>query len=157
MAIEIDDENTPFRRKGDLGIPIVIGLFVLAAVLGIVVFKNYIQSEKMVTMALTQLKADAQNYTIEQCAQKNMEWYTSCNAMQQICDDTVPRMMKICLVLGDKAAQCSAYGNDIYGYNFGASQCGPYLKNHNNKKACADTWQTIADYCKAVTKKSSHK
>ena len=26
-------------------------------------------------------------------------------------------------------------------------------KNRNQKKACADTWQTIADFCKAVAKK----
>ena len=149
-----DDKNAPFRRKGDLGIPFVIGLFVLAAVLGVVVFRSYIQSEKTVTLALTQLKTDAPKLTIEQCAQNNMDWYTHCDAMQQICDDTVPRMMKVCLVLGDKVSQCSAYGDEVLGYNFGATQCKPYFKNRNNKQACADTWQTIADFCKAVTKKS---
>ncbi len=147
-----NSDRTPFRRKGDLGIPFVIGLFVLASVLGIVVFKSYIQSEKTVTLALSQLKTEAPNLTIEQCAQRNMEWYLHCNAMQQICDDTVSRMMKVCLVLGDKIGQCGAYGEDVYGYNFGAKQCQPYLKNKNHKKACADTWQTLADFCKAAKK-----
>jgi hypothetical protein len=147
------NNSAPLRRKGDLGIPMVIGLFVLAFVLGLLVFKNYMESEKAVTTSLTQLKNTAPNMSIEQCAQHTMDWYLHCNAMQQICDDTVPRMMKVCLVLGDKASQCSAYGKDIYGYNFGATQCKPYFKNRNQKKACADTWQIIADFCKAMTKK----
>ncbi len=143
-------EELPFRRKGDLGIPLVIGLFVLAGLLGTVVFKNYIQSEKSVTLALTNTKEEAPHLSIEQCAQKNIEWYLKCDAMQQICDDTVKRMMKVCLVNGDKAAQCSVYGEEVKGYNFGATQCKPYFNNRNTKKACADTWQTIADYCKAI-------
>jgi hypothetical protein len=150
-----ENQNNPFRRKGDLGFPFVIGLFVLAAVLGVVVFKNYMESEKTVILALNQIKQEAPSLTIEQCAQKNMDWYVHCNAMQQICDDTVPRMMKVCLVLGDKVNQCSAYGDAVLGYNFGAEQCKPYFKNRNHKKACADTWQTIADFCKSVNKKLS--
>ncbi|MES2614267.1 MAG: hypothetical protein V4591_02510 [Bdellovibrionota bacterium] len=155
MKKEPSETNAVFRRKGDLGIPFIIGLFVLAAVLGWVVFRNYIQSEKSVTAALSQIKIDAPNLTIEQCAQKNIEWYLHCDAMQQICDDTVSRMMKVCLVLGDKASQCSVYGNEVLGYNFGAEQCKPYFKNRNQKKACADTWQAIADFCKAVAKSTS--
>lgn len=149
------NDKSDFRKKGDLGIPFVIGLFVLAGVLGVVVFRNYIQSEKVVTSALSQLKDEAPKLTIEQCAQRNMDWYIKCDAMQQICDDTVTRMMKVCLVNGDKVSQCTAYGDEVLGYNFGAAQCKPYFKNHNYKKACADTWQTIADFCKAVTKKSN--
>jgi hypothetical protein len=147
----------PFRRKGDLGIPVVIGLFVLAFVLGIIVFRNYMQSEKIVTLSLSQMQADAPHLSIEQCAQRNMEWYTHCDAMEQICDDTVSRMIKVCLVLGDKKNQCSAYGDEVFGYNFGAKQCQPYFKNRNQKKACADTWQNIADFCKTFAKKSSPK
>ena len=146
-------ENEVFRRKGDLGIPVIIGLFVLAAVLGTVVFRNYIQSEKSIISALSQMQKDAPSLTIEMCAQRNMQWYKSCHVMAQICDDTVTRMMKVCLVNGNKSSQCSAFGADIFGYNFGAEQCKPFYHNRNDKKACADTWQTIADYCKATQNK----
>lgn len=151
-----DESQQQFRKKGDLGIPVVISIFVLASVVGFVVFKNYIRSEKAVTLALTQLQEAAPRYSIEECAQKNMDWYLHCDSMQQICDDTVTRMMKICLVNGDKSALCSIYGKEIYGYNFGYKQCQPYFKNRSHKKACADTWQTVADFCKATFGKSNH-
>lgn len=148
------DNKAPFRRKGDLGIPFLIGLFALSIVLGVVVFRNYTHSEMEVTHALADMQMQAPKLSIEQCAQKNMEWYLSCHAMQQICDDTVSRMIKVCLVNGEKMDQCTVYGDDVFGYNFGAQQCAPYLKNRNQKKACADTWQAIADFCKVKSKKS---
>ena len=146
------EENSTPKKKKDMGMRVVGGLFILSLVLGILVFRNYMQSEKLVTTDLNYLKLKAPSLTIEQCAQNNMSWYLKCDAMEEICDDTVTRMMKVCLVLGDKSAQCSAYGKEIYGYNFGAAQCKPYFKKRNQKKACADTWQTIADYCKSVQK-----
>jgi hypothetical protein len=139
-------------NSSNFGLWVVLGLFALAFALGFLVFKNYMRSETSVTSALSDLKQKAPSMSIEQCAQNNMEWYLKCDAMQQICDDTVTRMMKVCLVLGDKSAQCSSFGNEIFGYNFGVKQCAPYLKIRNQKKACADTWQTIADFCKSTQK-----
>lgn len=136
------------KRMGGMGV--LLGLLALSAVLGVVVFFQYIRSEKIVTEALRDRQNEAPALSIEQCAQKNMDWYLHCNAMKQICDDTVTRMMKICLVGGEKAPQCAAYGEQVRGYNFGLEQCQPYMHNRMQKKACADTWQTVADFCKAA-------
>ena len=51
-----------------------------------------------------------------------MEWYQSCDAIQQLCDQSVSQMMRICLVNGDKNAQCAQFGNAINHYNFGSKR-----------------------------------
>ena len=140
--------DAPFKRKDDYGIFIIISLFGLALILGGVVFINYISSVKQVTHALSATQDAAKSLSIEQCAERNIDWYKSCSAMQQICDDTVSRMIKVCLVNGEKSSQCAKYGDKINGYNFGYEECKPYFSKKNMKKACADTWQAIADYCK---------
>ena len=154
--MELKQPNTPFKRKNDFGIFIIVSLFGLAVILGGLVFVNYISSVKQVTHALSETQSMASRLSIEGCAKHNIEWYKGCNAMKQICDDTVSRMIKVCLVNGDKSSQCSKYSDKVNGYNFGYEECQPYLSNKNMKRACADTWQAIADYCKAEqkTKKS---
>lgn len=139
-------------KKNNYGIAFVIFLFILATVLGIVVFKNYIYSAKVITSSLEQIQKEGPSLTIEDCAEKVISWYSHCDAMTQMCDDTVSRMAKICLSNGSKEKQCAKYGAEVYGYNFGAVPCAPYLKNRPMKKACADTWQAVADYCKAAQK-----
>lgn len=139
-------------KKNNFGIYFVIFLFVLAGILGVVVFNNYTYSAKVITTSLNKIQQHASEYTIEDCAKNVITWYSKCDAMQQMCDDTVTRMAKVCLSNGDKALQCQKYGEEVHGYNFGAVQCAPYLKNKAMKKACADTWQAVADYCKAAEK-----
>lgn len=146
----MENSGDTFRRKGDLGLPFVFGLLAIATVLGWIVFKNYSSSEKEIGAALRKTEEESKLLTIEQCAEYNMKWFQQCHAIQQLCSDSVGRMMGVCLMTGDKRSQCATYGRDVYGYNFGAIQCKPYLHDKNLKKACADTWQTIADYCKRV-------
>lgn len=146
----MENSNNTFRRKGDLGLPFVFGLLAIATALGWVVFKNYATSEKEIVASLQNTQENSKLLTIEQCAQNNIKWFQTCGAIQQLCSDSVGRMMGICLMAGDKKQDCAVYGREIYGYNFGATQCKPYLHSKNLKKACADTWQTIADYCKKV-------
>ncbi len=151
-------DNGAFRRKGDLGVPLVIGLFVLAIILGWVVFRNYEYSSKEITQSLSQMQEESTHLSLNGCAEKTLTWFQKCDAMTQLCDDTVPRLVKVCLANSDKSADCSQYGKEIYGYNFGAKQCAPYMydkKLKRQKKACADTWQTIADYCKVVAKRAA--
>jgi hypothetical protein len=106
----------------------------------------------VITTSLNKIQQESLSYTIEECAENVISWYSHCDAMQQMCDDTVTRMAKVCLSNGDKALQCVKYGEEVHGYNFGMLQCSPYLKNKPMKKACADTWQAVADYCKAAEK-----
>jgi hypothetical protein len=145
-------DQKPFRRKGDWGIPFIIGLFVLATILGIVVFRSYVDSAKQVAKDYSQTEQISPSLTITECAQHNIEWFAHCDIMSQMCNETVSRLMKVCLMNGEKAPQCAAFGDSIYGYNFGAQECSPYFKDRRMKRACADTWQTVADYCKAVKK-----
>jgi hypothetical protein len=102
-----------------------------------------------------------EHLTIDACAEKTMDWFNHCDAMTQLCDTTVSRMIKVCLLNGQKAEQCSRYGNDIYSYNFGVKKCMPYMHEKSlkrQKKACADIWQTVSTFCKIenkVTKQNS--
>lgn len=139
-------------KKRNTGLLLIVLLFLLAGILGILVFKNYTQSAKFIMSSLVEMQKKAPDLTIEGCAENVITWYAHCDAMQQMCEDTVPRMTKVCLSNGSKELQCKKYGTQIHGYNFGFEECVPYLKNRFMKKACADTWQAVADYCKAVEK-----
>lgn len=143
--------QTPPPRK-DHGMRFVFMLLGVAFILGVFLFFKYAYSQNTITKSFAKMQEIGKTLTIEGCAQKNMEWYQSCDALQQLCDQSVSDMMRVCLVNGDKNAQCASYGDQIYGYNFGAQECAPYLKKKNLKKACADTYQSIADFCKAVRK-----
>ncbi|KAB8030989.1 hypothetical protein [Fluviispira multicolorata] len=153
-----NSDNSAFRRKGDLGVPLVIGLFVLAIILGWVVFRNYEYSSKEITTSLAQMQKESPSLSLNECAEKTINWFKKCDAMTQLCDDTVSRMIKVCIANSDKSKECTQYGNDIYTYNFGVKQCAPYMhdkKLKREKKACADTWQTVADFCKTVAKRTA--
>lgn len=139
-------------KKINSGLCLILFLFVLSVILGVVVFKNYSHSAKVITSSLDLMQKQAQQLSIEDCAHQTITWYAQCDAMQQMCDDTVSRMAKVCLSNGSKEKQCEKYGSQVHGYNFGAEQCAPYMKNKTMKKACADTWQAVADYCKAAEK-----
>lgn len=130
----------------------VFGLLGISLILSIFLFFVYRRSETDMAKNFAEMQKIGHTLTIEGCIQKNMEWYKSCDALQQLCDQSVSQMMRICLVNGNKNSQCTAYGNEIYGYNFGAKECVPYFSQKNLKKACADTYQSVADFCKAVRK-----
>lgn len=154
-----EDPGT-FRRKGDLGVPFVFALFALSTIIGWVVFKNYERSVKEITTSLAKVQVESSQLSLEGCASKTLEWFNQCDAMAQLCDSTVPRMIKVCLANSDKSAGCKKYGNEIYGYNFGAKQCTSYMqgsKLKRQKKACGDTWQVIAEYCKSAAKQTAVK
>lgn len=153
-----NEDSSAFRRKGDFGIPFVIGIFALSIVIGLIVFRSYENSAKEITKSLSKMQEDASSFTIVDCTNRTMEWFSTCNAMTQLCDSTVSRMIKVCLANSDKTPQCSQFGNEIYGYNFGAEQCRAYMNDRNlkrQKKACGDIWQVVADYCKTSAKVTS--
>lgn len=138
--------------KKNTGLLVVFALFGIAFILSIVLVFVYTRSESTILKSFAEMQEIGKTQTIQGCVQKNMEWYSSCTVMAQLCDQSITKMMRICLVNGDKSAQCAQYGDKIYGSNFGGIECTPYYSNKPLKKACADTYQSIADYCKAVRK-----
>ena len=139
-------------QKKDYGLRVVFILLGFACVLSVVLFFVYGRSETTMIKSFAKMQEIGKTLTIQGCAQKNMEWYESCHVMNQLCDQSVSQMMRVCLVNGDKSTQCAQYGDTIFGPNFGGSECKPYFSNKRLKKACADTYQSIADFCKAVRK-----
>jgi hypothetical protein len=155
-----NEDTSVFRRKGDLGVPVVIALFALSTIIGWIVFKNYENSSKEIMSSLNNIQKESSTLSIVGCADKTVEWFSNCDAMTQLCDTTVSRMIKVCLVNSDKTSQCSQYQNDIYDYHFGSKQCGAYMHDRNlkrHKKACGDVWQAVADYCKSAVKVTPQK
>ena len=139
-------------NKKNSGLKFVFILFAIAGVLSLLLYIVYMRSEKELTKSFANMQKAGKSLTIEGCIQKNMEWYQSCSAMTQLCDQSISKMMRVCLANGDKGAQCHKYGDEVFGYNFGSDECRPYYSNKPLKKACADTYQAVADYCKAVRK-----
>ncbi len=146
--------NNPSNKtpQNGFGLKIVFILFAITGFLSLLLYFVYVRSAKELKKSFEHMQEIGKNLTIEECAQKNIEWYKSCTAMTQLCDQAIPRMMRICIANGNKESQCEQYGDSIFGYNFGATECKPYYSEKPLKKACADTYQAIADYCKAVRK-----
>lgn len=146
------DQTTRSVKKQDNGMRMILFLFTIAFALGVVFLFVYVRSENQMTKSFSQMQKNAPELTIDGCIQENMKWYQSCDALQQLCDNSVSKMMRVCLVNGNKNSECEKYGDAIYGYNFGANECQIFSKNKPLKKACADTYQSVADFCKAVRK-----
>ncbi len=150
-----EEEIQAYKRKGDMGVPFVIALFTLSVIIGFIVFRNYENSSKEITFSLAKMQEESAALTINQCAGKTMEWFNGCDAMTQLCDSTVSRMIKVCLANSDKTSQCKQFNEEIYDYNFGVKQCSSYMQDKTlkrQKKACGDIWKVIADYCKNAAK-----
>lgn len=142
--------NSSSNKKSGLGIVFI--LFAFALILGLLFYFVYMRSQSQLAQDFKQMQKDGKTLTIEECAQKTIEWYQSCSALTQLCDQSITKMMRICIANGDKQSQCDQYGDSVLGYNFGAEECKPYYSDKALKKACADTYQAIADYCKVVRK-----
>jgi hypothetical protein len=128
----------------------VAGILLLSTIISVVVFVRSTQGARYVTASLAELQQKAPQMTLEQCADETMTWFQHCDVMSQLCIDNVPRMMKVCLMHGDKANQCHTYADKIDHFNFGYEQCTPYLSDRPAKRACSDVWRIVSDYCKAV-------
>ena len=143
-------DNQTFIRRHHAAWWIIGGIFAFALALGALVYRNYIEGMRHLNKDMKQMQLIAPRLSLEQCADHTMKWFQSCEGMMDICTRSVSSMMKICIVNGDKADQCSAYEEALKHPNFGYEACKPYLKNKPQKKACGDAWQAVSDFCLAA-------
>lgn len=162
------DEETPqspLPRK-HRGYWMLAFIGVCSVILGVFMLINYVHSVRFIATSLKANEQEAPSLSMEQCAARTIQWASTCHAIADLCETTVTRMMKACVVVAhDSASSCAKYGQTIYGANFGAEACAPYMpggrlhnsQDHTMKNACADTWQTIANYCQAVERSQNGK
>jgi hypothetical protein len=150
------ESQAVLSMRKDYGLPFVLGLIALSTGVGVFVYGRYVQSDKHITLNLEKIKKQGEVLTIEDCATQVLAWHSQCTAMQNLCDDTVPRMMSVCLQQkADRFTECGMYGEGLRYYNFGVDQCKTRgaIKG-SARKACANLYLVVGDFCKIQIKKN---
>jgi hypothetical protein len=130
---------------------IVVVLLLLAAVLGVVVFRNLVTSERYLSQVWHDMAERGTELTVEGCVDAILAWNHECEAMKGLCDLSVTGMMVSCLQGGDRRSYCAAEGSRMQTTHFGVSECsGRALSTRHEKAVCAASYRAVGGHCRQL-------
>jgi hypothetical protein len=96
------------------------------------------------------MKAEGTPPSPEDCVDRVLRWRDHCEAMQSLCDASVPRMMEACLRCSDQGGYCRGLGSAFMATQFGVPQCRERKLDRPHKKICALSYRAIATHCERL-------
>jgi hypothetical protein len=116
--------------------------------------ENYKVSQKSIDAFLLKMSEKGSSLSAHECLTSVLDWYPTCEGIKTLCESSVIRAMIICLEARPvREDECAVFGERIYSYQFGAHECIDERKAKGSfKKACGNTYQALADYCKKYKK-----
>ena len=135
---------------------LIAGVLALAILITIVFTLRYRKSLVYLSQSTAAFKEDGKKLDLEGCVDKVLVWNKSCEALKDLCDKSVPRMMKLCLTAQDRKLQCA-------GLKLGAGFVRTYHKACNDRgyrkgsvtKPCDQAYQTVGAHCEWLERYSS--
>jgi hypothetical protein len=135
----------------------IIGTVVTLAILITIVFSTrYRKSVVFLSKSAVTFKERGPALDLEGCVNEVLVWNKKCEAMKDLCDKSVPRMMKTCLTAADRKAQCSklTFGPGfVRQYHKACGERG--YKKGRVTKVCDRAYQTIGAHCQWLEQHSS--
>jgi len=123
-------------------------LFLLVIALGTLGFFNYTKTQKSVKPYLIHMVNEGPNLTISTCLDETLNWFKTCDGIQDLCESTVIRGMFLCLKAKDRTSDCQDYRR-LYSSKLGYEECVVKREAKGSfKKACANVYQSIFDFCR---------
>lgn len=142
----------PAVPRRHFGYVIVTALLALSTGFGIMAYRNYDRSEKHLIGALEDFSRKGAGLDAIQCVDEVLNWAPHCDAMKDLCDASVPRLMDRCLKARGRAEDCSAWAAKSEDPKFVFSACRERGVAKYMKKTCGNAYKAIGQYCRVHNK-----
>jgi hypothetical protein len=109
-------------------------------------------SQKFIKLSMAEVALKGKSSSVEDCINVTMEWYESCEAMKSLCESSVPRVMRECLIGQDRIAVCTDLGQITMDTHFGFKECEARGVTRFTRKACASAYRAIDHHCTDLKK-----
>ena len=137
-------EKSSFLKKY-LFLVLILSAFIIAG-LGFLGFRNYTKTRTSVDLFMKEMSEVRSGYSVNQCRDHILNWYTKCDGIQVLCETFVIRATFFCLE-GRKHPECVDVP-DLYSSKEGFHDCVHERQAKGSfKKACGNVYQAISDYC----------
>jgi len=143
---------------------VIIGILVLALVLGFLAYYNYSKSSEALNKSFTEMGEKGAIVDTEACVPIVMEWHKSCadDAIKTLCDHAIPMAMSHCLTAQDapetrmqeRQSYCEAFKWPASKSKWTHSKCKEIgiSKSNGDKrdriKACGNAFGAIENFCR---------
>ncbi|MCA9666291.1 MAG: hypothetical protein KC503_11910 [Myxococcales bacterium] len=128
---------------------LVIVLITLTFGLGGLGYYRYRSGETYILKTLAKFEQRGATLSVERCVDELVGWSRRCQAMESMCLQSVPRLMRACLRGQDRLAYCKALAQPTGDTRFGYKECQSRgAKRGLPKKACAQAYRQIDAHCK---------
>jgi hypothetical protein len=145
------------RRRTRTARLVIIGLIILAIVLGTMLFMNYSRFLGYVDDTLDDDEQtfpweEVEHYPVEACVDSALDWAEACVGIKTLCDEYVTRYMNMCLGSESRVDYCNEFTVEDTGTTgFGAEECSARgVQRHVDYEACSKAYRAIASYCEFV-------
>jgi hypothetical protein len=125
-------------------------VFGVSAILGVMAFKRYRDSENYIQASLSKMKEQGKSLGVEQCVDEILAWHKRCKAMAGLCQAAVSRLMGVCLRARDRRPYCVSLKQSTTDTRFGYKECKARGVKRHRKKACAGLYRTIDSHCHLI-------
>ncbi len=148
------DESSAARERPTKGAwRIIAVLLVLATVLGVLMFRNLMESERYLAQSWHEIGELGTGMSVDGCVDAVLNWSQRCEAMKGLCDLSVTGMMARCLEGQDRRAYCSDVGIRMYDTRYGVAECTRReLESRHERSVCAASYRAVDGHCRVVTR-----
>lgn len=129
-------------------------MLTLATILGVVAYWRYTVSERHLHTVFDELRAKGASLDVEECVTEVLAWHnTGCEAMQSLCDHSVPMALEHCLSAQDRAGYCDALQIDESSGKWTYDMCKKrgvspdHGARRRQMKACGNAYGAIESFC----------
>jgi hypothetical protein len=147
------NENPPqneadFASQPDRwGRRILISVIVLSLMLAIHLANIYGKSAEHLSQVTDEIATRGEELSTAECLDEVLGWLTRCEAISSLCDQSVSRMMGICLSAQNRITYCEGLGPESGDTGFGNDDCRGRELNRAGKRACGAAYRAIHVHC----------
>jgi len=142
-------ETPKATRPDHKGYKVVALLLGLSIVFGATIAWRLRTSESHLTGAVADMETRGVELDVAGCLDATIEWYSGCEAMAGLCDQSIARVMGACLSGGDHSEYCEGVRRQSYTTRFGNDDCRSEERglDRHLRRACAASYRAIHVHC----------
>jgi hypothetical protein len=128
---------------------VVGGLLAASVILGGLMYRRYVASERLVRAAAADLETRGRSLGGEECVSSVLDWGRSCAAMKVVCEEAVGPLVRTCLQARDRTDYCGTLGARL-DTHFSFERCRERGYGRRNR-LCAEAYLAVVGHCRALT------
>ena len=150
----MDSSEKPTQHASDFasqpdrwGKRILISVILFSIILAVYLANIYGKSAEHLAQVTDEMSIRGEELSISGCLDEVLDWLTQCEAISSLCDQSVSRMMGICLSAQNRGAYCDELGPESGDTGFGNDDCRGREMNRAGMRACGAAYRAIHVHC----------